>query len=90
MFDNITTKIGVTQEVTFNAISGTLIKSTENSKFIRFHRDSGYSKTFFDADRPYMRLEKADDSYTKNYYLTILQVMLCSDDEFLVEYLELD
>lgn len=34
---------------------GTLVKSTQGSKIIRFHMESGLAKSFFSIDKPYYR-----------------------------------
>ena len=85
MFDQTTilAKSNTTNISNYNSVGGTLVKSTQGSKIIRFHMDSGLAKTFFNIDKPY---------YRKNYddiYIEVLQVMLCGGDNYLVEYIEL-
>lgn len=99
MFDTITLTGGNTTQnhnITFNAVSGTLIKSSEKSKIIRFSADGNHAKTFLDADKPHRmadvyheKTKYYDSYYTKEKLpITILQVMLCGDGHFLVEYLD--
>ena len=85
MFDQTTilAKSNTTNISNYNSVGGTLVKSTQGSKIIRFHMSSDYAKTFFSIDKPY---------YRKNYddiYIEVLQVMLCGGDNYLVEYIEL-
>lgn len=85
MFDQTTilSKSNTTNIRNYNSVGGTLVKSTQGSKIIRFHMSSDYAKTFFSIDKPY---------YRKNYddiYIEVLQVMLCGGDNYLVEYIEL-
>lgn len=87
MFDNISYKGGeVNHSVTFNSVAGTLVKSTPKSKIIRFHSTSKMAKMFFDEEKPY---RKQDDYPYTVTYVDVLQVMLCGDGEFLVEYLDI-
>lgn len=72
--------------VEFNAVSGTLIKSCDESKIIRFHMNSERAKMFFDINNPHSKLEN-DYPYEK-VKIVVLQVMLCGGDQYLVEYLE--
>lgn len=68
--------------VSFNAVSGTLIKSCSESKITRFHMKSQYAKGFFNTEQPYV------DTQDTRKKVILLQVMLCGDSEFLVEFLE--
>ena len=85
MFDQktILAKSNTTNINNYNSVGGTLVKSTQGSKIIRFHMKSDYAKTFFSIDKPH---------YRKGYddiYIEVLQVMLCGGDNYLVEYIEL-
>ena len=85
MFDQTTilAKSNTTNISNYNSVGGTLVKSTQGSKIIRFHMKSSHADTFFDLAKPY---------YPKNYdtiYIEVLQVMLCGGDNYLVEYIEL-
>ena len=85
MFNQTTilAKSNMTNISNYNSVGGTLVKSTQGSKIIRFHMKSHYADTFFDINKPY---------YLKNYdniYIEVLQVMLCGGDNYLVEYIEL-
>lgn len=66
------------QQLTFNSVAGTLVKSTAASKFIRVHMNSPYAKTLFDVGTPSLDDKPVD----------ILQTMLCSGDQLLIEYIE--
>ena len=68
-----------------NSVAGTLIKSTNASKIIRFNQGSALAKTFFALGRPYY--EEINQPYN-TVYVTVLQVMLCGEKEFMVEYIE--
>lgn len=72
MFDST-----VYNKLNINAVSGTLIKSHPKSRIVRFHMKSGMAGTAFDVKQPEINHEK----------VVILQVMLCGDKEFLVEYI---
>ena len=74
-----TTNNSFSHELTFNSISGTLVKSCEESKIIRFHMDSRLASLFFDEQMPRI-------SERSKQQIDVLQVMLCSGDNFLVEY----
>lgn len=72
MFDSATYN-----ELNINAVSGTLIKSHPKSRITRFHMTSGMANTAFSVEQPNI----------KGKNVVILQVMLCGDKEFLVEYI---
>lgn len=82
MFDSISVNNARTS-VNFNSVSGTLVKSSEMSKFVRFHKNSNLAKLFFDVEKP----RRSQSSYNAEEVI-VLQVMLCADNEFLVEYLD--
>lgn len=100
MFDitvqNTSIKLGNTN-IKFNAVSGTLVKSTSKSKIYRFNMKSERANTFFDLDQPYY-IKKVqeiyDDSSWKTYEreikieVIILQTMLYGDGEVLIEFIE--
>ena len=77
----------VTNHVTFNSVSGTLIKSCEGSKIIRFHQGSKRADQFFDPQNPHRSIKQSIGSDII-IPIIVLQVMLCGDQEFLVEYIE--
>jgi len=79
------TKVSNNQKYEFNSISGTLVKSTEKSKFVRCHVTSNLAKYIFDTDMP-----RLDEEVYKAKEITVLQVMLCSGDYFLIEYTDLN
>lgn len=84
MFDN-TTQISVNNHtVSFNSVSGTLVKSCSESKIIRFHMSSARAQEFFD-----LKNQHYYEDY-KYHYIVVLQVMLCAGDQYLVEFMELE
>ena len=85
MFDTIHLK-GGNQSVHFNSVAGTLVKSTEKSKIKRFHMNSKLAETFFDVDQPYR--EVPGKWGKEKLPIIVLQVMLCGNGEFLVEFLD--
>ena len=87
MFDQTTilAKSNTTNISNYNSVGGTLVKSTQDSKIIRFHMKSSYADTFFDLNKPYYN---SKDGYNR-IYIEVLQVMLCGGDNYLVEYIEL-
>lgn len=88
MLDNVNImKVGG-NSININAVSGTLIKSTEKSKIVRFHQNSAMAEYFFDEEQPRRIRDKYEaDKYNKN--IVVIQVMLCGDSNFLVEYLDI-
>lgn len=85
MFDQktILAKSNTTNISNYNSVGGTLVKSTQGSKIIRFDMNSVLADTFFDLNKPH---------YRKGYNeiaVEVLQVMLCGGDNYLVEYIEL-
>ena len=66
-------------KLSFNSVSGTLVKSSANSKMTRFHLESKAAEKAF-SDSPTIFDTRVE----------ILQVMLCGDKEFLVEYQPVD
>lgn len=87
MFDQTTilAKSNTTNISNYNSVGGTLVKSTQGSKIIRFHMKSIYADTFFDLNKPYYNSKNDYD----RIYIEVLQVMLCGGDNYLVEYIEL-
>lgn len=89
MLDNINVmKVGG-NTININAVSGTLIKSTEKSKIVRFHKNSKLAEYMFNEEQP-RRVRSTYDANNENKNVVVLQVMLCSSDEFLVEYLDIE
>ena len=88
MFDTHTIiKTGsVNHSVTFNSIAGTLVKSSEKSKIVKFHENSPMSTMVFDINTPH--IYKEDRYPYEKKEVVVLQVMLCSGGNFLVEYLD--
>jgi len=89
MFDitTVNQKATVVNSIEINAVSGTIIKSTPNSRIIRFHKKSEYASTFFDIENPHYR---SKDYPYNSINVVVLQVMLCSNEEYLVEFLQTD
>jgi len=77
MLDN-TQMVYNRNEVSFNSVAGTIVKSHKDSVITRFHMKSGMADTFLHERRP-------TDSFDKP--IAVLQVMLCGDNQFLVEYI---
>ena len=69
-------------DLNFNSVSGTLVKSCNGSRFIRFAKDSEYAAEFFDLHQPHYL------SGRKKVPIEVLQVMLCGEGQFLVEYID--
>jgi len=88
MLDNINVMKVSGNTININAVSGTLIKSTEKSKIVRFHKDSNLATYMFDVEQP-RRIKSKYDANNENKNVVVLQVMLCGSDEFLVEYLDI-
>lgn len=65
------------QHLNFNSVSGTLIKSHADSIITRFHMNSPMAEKVFHEKNP-----KCNDKD-----IIVLQVMLCGDKEFLVEFM---
>ena len=98
MFDSTVqnNKTVYNNEITFNSVAGTLVKSTEKSRIVRFHKDSELAKTFFDIENPHF-IKEVKKKYSYGSYesyidkvkipIIILQVMLCGGDNYLVEFL---
>lgn len=62
--------------IKFNSVTGTLVKSCKKSKIAMCHQKSVLAQSAFDTNRPKMN----DKS------IQVLQVMLCGDAELLIEY----
>lgn len=99
MFDQTTilAKSNTTNISNYNSVGGTLVKSTQGSKIIRFHMESELAKSFFNIQCPhYTKKVIKSFSHTSGTYednvkmeIEVLQVMLCGGDNYLVEYIEL-
>lgn len=66
----------VVNNVQFNSVAGTLVKSCTDSRMVRFHMNSEIAKHVFSAVRPNIDSKEIE----------VLQVMLCGGDNLLVEY----
>lgn len=88
MFDITNVNRGNNTTVNFNSVSGTLVKSCPESKFIRFHQKSELADQFFDINLPH-RLVKGQ-FVMERQLVHVLQVMLCGGDNFMVEYIDVD
>jgi hypothetical protein len=75
-------------DISFNSISGTLIKSTEKSKFARFHADSSDAGTFFNEDSPCRGYFDHSGYFKSDCDVIVLQVMLSANDYYLVEFID--
>jgi len=65
-------------EVNFNSVAGTIVKSHKDSIITRFHMNSEMAKTFLSEFSP---------RDTRDRPIIVLQVMLCGDSQFLIEYI---
>lgn len=79
---NITNVRGGDTKVEFNSVAGTLVKSCPESKIARFHQNSKLAEHFFDLNEPH---RKVGYNVIK---VSVLQVMLASDNNYLVEYID--
>ena len=81
-----------------NAISGTLTKTFKDSYFARFEQNSASEHFYFREDGPSRILRVEDycfgkcECYDYKFYelkeIVVLQVMLCSDKNYLVEAID--
>ena len=83
MFD-VTNFKGGNTNIKFSSVSGIMAKSCPESKFARFHQNSRMAESFFDKNRPH----RATGIGYQTRGVTILQVMLCADNNFLVEFID--
>lgn len=81
------TSIKFNNEVTFNSVAGTLVKSCEGSKFIRILMTSSQADMFFYPECPHRTKNSLGGIGVK---ISVLQVMLCANDILLVEYVDID
>jgi hypothetical protein len=88
MFDVVNKQGGISSKIEINSTSGIIAKSSPESKFVRFHMGSVSADMFFALDRPHKAKEK-EYPYKKEHVI-VLQVMLCGENEFLVEYIDDD
>ena len=89
-----------------NAVSGTLCKTFRKSYFVRFQQDSPMERFYFNEDIPSRIIEKSshgffskEDKFIYKYYkdcyyklkeVVILQIMLCSENNFIIEAIDKD
>ncbi len=86
MFDVVNKQGGISSKIEINSTSGIIAKSSPESKFVRFHMGSERANMFFALDRPH-KTEGKEYPYKKEYVI-VLQVMLCGENEFMVEYID--
>ena len=72
MFDQSTKN---TNSFNFNSVSGTLVKSHQDSYFVRCHMNSTVAEGIFHHKIPNISGARVQ----------VLQVMLCADSQFLIE-----
>lgn len=87
-------------KLNINAISGTLVKTYKDSFIVRFEKDSPMEHFYLDDIQPRKIIEKYasyddyDEKYKGVYYklqdVVVLQVMLMSDNNYLVEAIDKD
>lgn len=92
----------INNKLNINAISGTLVKTYKDSYIVRFQKGSPMEHFYFDELRPRKITEctkdrwllKYDEKYNDWYYklkdVVVLQVMLMSDNGYLVEAMDKD
>lgn len=78
-----------------NAVSGTLTKTYKDSYFVRFQEGSIMEHFYFREEKPSRIISKSShynygyENYNDYYYklkeIVVLQVMLCADDNYLLE-----
>lgn len=87
-----------------NAVSGTLCKTFRKSYFVRFQQDSLMEHFYFNEDTPLRIIDKdsreffsKEDKFIYKYYedyyyklkqVVILQIMLCAENNFLIEAID--
>lgn len=85
-----------------NAVSGTLTKTYKKSFFVRFTKNSTMENFYFRENKPSRIIKSSSSSfhikgdneeyYNGSYYelkeIVVLQIMLCSDDNYLVEAID--
>lgn len=74
--------------VKVDAVSGTMTKTYKESYIVRFRIGSRMEKTYFNEE-PYRDDKEVEywDGYGKKE-IVVLQVMLCSDNNYLVEAID--
>ena len=100
MFNTTSIRTGsthVSNEITFNSVAGTLVKSTPDSKMVMLKMGSEQFTKMFDQNNPtrtYTKREYRSDhhGYDQTYVvnISVLQVMLCGNDIVLVEYIDVE
>lgn len=85
-----------------NAVSGTLTKTYKDSYFSRFEKDSSTEYFYFRESKPSRIVhcrwatgsykaegeEKYNDKFFSLKEIVVLQIMLCSDNNYLVEAID--
>lgn len=82
-----------------NAVSGTLQKTFRKSYYVRFANGSPMEHFYFREKKPSRIVEKSrhrfdgiDEVFNEYYYkleeIIVLQVMLCADNQYLVEAID--
>lgn len=108
MFNTTSIRTGsthVSNEITFNSVAGTLVKSTPDSKMVMLKMGSDQFTKMFDPSNPTRTYTKHiagtgqwkigggyDNGYdtTVTVNVSVLQVMLCGNDIVLVEYIDVE
>lgn len=99
---NPVTNNSINNSLKINAVSGTLTKTYKESYFARFGMNSVMEHFYFREDKPSRILrsrsssgnyrEKNEEEYKYRYYelkeIIVLQIMLCSDNNYLVEAID--
>ena len=82
MFNNY--NVDHSQSIEINAVSGTIVKNYKDSLIVRFHMESEMAKTMLYINP---RNDKYKEPNLSGNPVVILQVMLCGEKEFLVEFM---
>lgn len=99
MFNKTSIRTGnthVSNEITFNSVAGTLVKSTPDSKMVMLKMGNEQFLSIFDQNQPRRVYKKwvstGYNGYESTIYVdvSVLQVMLCGNDIVLVEYIDLE
>jgi len=82
-------KNSTTNKIEINSVNGIIAKSTPKSKIVRFHMQSKHANTFFDLIQPHYSIKEQYKKESKTP-ISVIQVMLCGNNELLVEFIELN
>lgn len=75
--------------IRFNSVSGTLVKTFRKSYFVTCKFGSYLAQGLFDEDKPNLGYEY-NFRYCNGREVVVLQIMLCSEDRLLIEVINKD